>query len=152
MTHYACYETPLGLIRIGYRDKKILSLSRVAAPGAPNFPSPVSDLAAAELAEYFEGKRKIFDLPLEPMGTPFQMAVWDALRQIPYGETRSYGDIAIAIGKPKAARAVGMACNRNPIWVIIPCHRVIGSNRNLTGYAGGLDMKQALLELEQRNK
>lgn len=86
---------------------------------------------------------------MKPAGTPFQLAVWNQLLQIPYGETRTYGQIAAAIGKPGAARAVGMACNRNPLWIAIPCHRVVGSNHALTGYAGGLDMKQALLTLEQ---
>ena len=111
------------------------------------------DLHAAalkQLQEYAEGRRKVFELPLNPIGTPFQQKVWQALLAIPYGETRTYGQIAQAIGMPKAARAVGGACNRNPIGIIIPCHRVIGSNGKLTGYYGGLEFKELLLEHEKR--
>jgi len=104
---------------------------------------------ATQLQEYFSGIRKDFDLTLAPKGTPFQKLVWRELTNIPYGQTRTFGEIAAAIGKPGAARAVGMACNRNPIWLLIPCHRVVGRNGALTGYAGGLDMKCKLLELEQ---
>jgi methylated-DNA-[protein]-cysteine S-methyltransferase len=104
--------------------------------------------AKKQLEEYFAGKRKDFDLPLQPVGTDFQQAVWMALRQIPYGHTASYADIAQAVGSPKAARATGQANNRNPIAIIVPCHRVIGRNGKLTGYAGGLDKKEFLLALE----
>ena len=92
-----------------------------------------------------------FDLPLAPVGTEFQIRCWEALLQVPYGETRSYGDIARAAGSPKGFRAVGMANNRNPIAIIIPCHRIIGSNGKLVGYGGGLDIKEFLLELERKN-
>lgn len=102
----------------------------------------------AELSEYFAGKRIRFDVPLAPNGTPFQQTVWGALSDIPYGKTCSYGEIAQKIGNPKAARAIGMANNRNPIPIIIPCHRVLGSNGHLTGYAGGLENKCYLLNLE----
>ncbi len=112
-------------------------------------PSPLTKLAATQLREYAEGRRTTFDLPLAPKGTSFQLAVWNALLQIPYGETRTYGDIAAMIGKPKAARAVGMACNRNPLPILIPCHRVVGKDGKLTGYAGGIDLKQQLLHLER---
>lgn len=105
--------------------------------------------AAKQLNEYLAGKRKTFDLPLEPGGTPFQKAVWHALTGIPYGETRTYREIAEIIGNPKACRAVGMANNKNPIAIIIPCHRVIGTGGKLIGYAGGLDIKKKLLELEK---
>ena len=101
-----------------------------------------------ELSEYFAGKRSRFDVPLAPNGTPFQQSVWGALSDIPYGKTCSYGEIAQKIGNPKAARAIGMANNRNPIPIIIPCHRVLGSNGHLTGYAGGLENKSYLLNLE----
>jgi methylated-DNA-[protein]-cysteine S-methyltransferase len=101
-----------------------------------------------QLAEYFDGKRRSFDVSLRPEGTKFQLAVLDALLEIPYGETRSYGQIAERIGNPKAVRAVGSANGSNPIAVIIPCHRVIGSDGNLTGFGGGLDSKRYLLELE----
>jgi len=107
--------------------------------------------ASKQLDEYLEGNRKIFDLPIFAAGTPFQQIVWEALRTIPYGETRSYKDIAVQIGKSKACRAVGMANNRNPISIIIPCHRVIGSKGELVGYGGGLEIKKQLLVLEGKN-
>lgn len=103
-----------------------------------------------QLQEYFSGSRKIFDLPLAPIGTDFQMRCWDALLQIPYGETRSYGDIARSVECPKGFRAVGMANNRNPISIVIPCHRVIGSDGKLVGFGGGLDIKKFLLDMENR--
>lgn len=106
--------------------------------------------AAAELGEYFAGRRRDFSLPLAPRGTEFQQRVWSELQRIPCGETRTYGEIARAIGQPRACRAVGMANNRNPIAILIPCHRVIGRNGSLTGYAAGLTVKQQLLELERR--
>ena len=101
-----------------------------------------------ELTAYFAGKLRTFTVPLGPVGTPFQLSVWEALRQIPYGETRTYGEIAAAIGNPRACRAVGMANNRNPISILIPCHRVIGSGGALVGYGGGLEVKKFLLKLE----
>ena len=101
-----------------------------------------------QLNEYFEGKRKYFTIKLSPKGTDFQKQVWNELLNIPYGKTASYSDIAIAIGNPKAVRAIGNANNKNPIPIIIPCHRIIGKNRKLIGYAGGLDIKKALLNLE----
>lgn len=111
--------------------------------------TPLLKKAAYQLEEYFEGKRTTFDLPQNPSGTPFQKKVWQALREIPYGETRSYGEIAKAVGSPKGARAVGMACNKNPIFIVTPCHRVIGANGALVGFGGGLELKKFLLELEQ---
>lgn len=109
---------------------------------------PVLRAAKKQLDEYFAGRRRRFDLPLAPQGTPFQLAVWQALRDIPYGETRSYGDIARRIGRPKAMRAVGAANGANPISIVVPCHRVIGADGTLTGYGGGLPRKQKLLVLE----
>ena len=106
--------------------------------------------AAAQLEDYLAGKRKIFEVPLAMEGTPFQQAVWKALTTIPYGETRSYKEIAQSIGRPKACRAVGMANNKNPIAIFVPCHRVIGTNGKLVGYAGGLDMKERLLSMEKK--
>lgn len=108
-----------------------------------------SHKAYAQLSEYFAGKRTKFDLKLAPKGTAFQQSVWKELLKIPYGQTRSYKDLAIAIGKPKAARAVGMALNKNPIPLIIPCHRVIGANGSLIGFALGIETKKWLLRLEQ---
>ncbi len=104
--------------------------------------------ARRQLTEYFAGERTSFDLPLRPQGAPFQRRVWDALLQIPYGETASYGELARELGHPTAARAVGAANGRNPIAIVVPCHRVIGADGSLIGYAGGLECKRALLDLE----
>lgn len=107
--------------------------------------------AYEQLQEYLEGKRKEFSLPLQPKGTSFMKKVWQALQTIPYGQTRCYQEIATKIGNPKAARAVGMANNKNPIAIIIPCHRVIGKNGEMVGYAAGLEIKKQLLILENEN-
>ncbi len=111
--------------------------------------NPIIQETIKQLDEYFSEVRKTFDLPLNPIGTQFQKKVWNELLNISYGKVKTYKDIAIAIGNPNAARAVGNANNKNPIAIIIPCHRVIGSNGNLIGYAGGLDIKQQLLWLEK---
>jgi methylated-DNA-[protein]-cysteine S-methyltransferase len=111
--------------------------------------TPLLQKAASQLREYFDGGRTAFDLPLAFHGTDFQVAVWKALQTIPYGQTRSYKDIALLAGSSKAYRAVGMANNRNPIAIIVPCHRVVGSDGSLTGYAGGLSLKERLLALEK---
>lgn len=148
MIRYAFYHTPCGIIKVGHEDNFILSIRRCDQIDAPHDPAPVSDLTNQQLQEYFEGNRHTFDLPLKPVGTAFQLSVWDMLCRIPYGQVRTYGQIATMLGNPKCSRAVGMACNRNPLWIAIPCHRVVGAN-GLTGYAGGLAMKHALLELEQ---
>lgn len=111
--------------------------------------TPMIQTAAYQLTQYFEGERKGFDLPLSLHGTEFQQKVWKELGKIPYGQTCTYKDIAERIGIPKGCRAVGMANNRNPVAIVIPCHRVIGMNGSLTGYAGGLDLKEYLLELEK---
>lgn len=116
------------------------------APDRPDDPLIVE--AARQLDDYFEGRRRAFDLPLDLHGTPFQRAVWHALLAIPPGETCTYGDIARTVGSPSAARAVGAAVGRNPVGIIVPCHRVIGRDGTLTGYAGGLDRKEVLLRLE----
>lgn len=108
--------------------------------------------AAAQLAAYFAGERRCFSLPLAPVGTAFQQAVWKEMARIPYGETRSYGELAAALGRPGAARAVGMACHRNPLAIFLPCHRVVGAGGALTGYAGGLQAKAFLLALEKKRK
>ena len=107
--------------------------------------------AARQLAEYFDGIRRLFDLPLQPEVTPFQAEVLEALLDIPYGETRTYGDIAAQIGRPRATRAVGAANGSNPLPIVVPCHRVIGANGALTGFGGGLATKRYLLELERRH-
>lgn len=123
---------------------------RVPLPDTVLFDAhPVLARAAAQLGEYFAGARTAFDLPLDPVGTAFQKSVWAALRTIPHGETRSYAAIAAQIGRPGAARAVGAANGRNPLSIIAPCHRVIGANGSLTGFAGGLAAKRLLLDLER---
>ncbi len=111
---------------------------------------PILLAAERQLAEYFAGARTEFDLPLQPDGSEFQKKVWQALREIPFGQTRSYLDLAKAVGSSKAARAVGAANGKNPLSIIVPCHRVVGSNGSLTGFAGGLETKAALLALEAR--
>jgi methylated-DNA-[protein]-cysteine S-methyltransferase len=122
-----------------------LSPEQAGEPDPTAFDEPVR-----QLAEYFAGELTEFDLELTLAGTPFQQRVWTALREIPYGETESYGELAQRIGSPTGARAVGLANGRNPISIIVPCHRVIGSSGSLTGYGGGIERKQFLLEFEQR--
>lgn len=147
---YAYYSALDWYLEIEHDFHTVTGIKLVSAPDFKHTPSPVSDLAARQLLEYFEGSRITFDFPITLRGTPFQLTVWKELCSIPYGETRTYKQIAAAIGNPKAVRAVGMACSRNPIWIAVPCHRVIGSNQKLTGYAGGLDTKQFLLNLERQ--
>ena len=147
-------DSPVGKLWLEAEGDALTGLyfSEERCSGGEAGESDVLDRAEAQLAEYFAGARRSFDLPLKPQGTPFQLADWKALEQIPYGETVSYGDIARAIGRPKACRAVGMANHANPISIIAPCHRVVGSNGRLTGYGGGLAVKQWLLEHEQKWK
>lgn len=142
-------ETPIGPLTLE-ADENAVTAIRFSAGGAQDA-SPLLDAAEAQLREYFAGARRTFDLPLAPHGTAFQQRVWTASRTIPYGETRTYGELAAAIDSPNASRAVGMANHRNPIPIIIPCHRVIGANGTLTGYAGGLEIKRRLLALEGIN-
>ncbi len=151
---YAIYDTPFGTVKIGYTDKFIIYLDLETNENTNNrgTTSKLSDLAYSQLTEYFKGQRKVFDFPYKMQGTDFQKKVWTALCDIPYGETRSYKDIAIVVGNPKASRAVGMANNRNHLIFVVPCHRVIGTNGLLVGYAGGLEMKTTLLELEKKYK
>lgn len=144
-------DSPLGPLTLAGTEDALTEIAFGDAREEKDSASPVLELAARELAEYFEGKRKEFTVPLAPEGTAFQRRVWDALREVPYGETESYKDIAVRIGKPGAAIAVGQANSRNPIPIIIPCHRIIGANGKLVGYTGGLHIKIALLELEKKN-
>ena len=148
---YNKYESPFGSIIIESDGSAITSIKTVSTivPSGKNKANALIDKAIRQLEEYFTGKRERFDLPLNPYGTDFQRSVWKALQEIPYGETRSYKQIAQAVNNPDACRAVGLANNKNPIWIMIPCHRVIGSNGSLTGYGGGLDMKKRLLDLEK---
>ena len=145
------HNTPMGLLRLCANDSGVCGVYFVKHPAQAPEP-PDNDLlrrTARELDEYFAGQRRTFDLPLSPHGTAFQMRVWAALRQIPYGETRSYAQVAAMAGNPKACRAVGMANHRNPISILIPCHRVINADGGLGGYGGGLDNKRFLLQLEK---
>ncbi len=154
-THFAITDSPIGELLVLGDEEKVHGLL-MNGDGAFDQRKLVltqeQDVFADtidQLDEYFAGERDSFDLRLEPNGTEFQRAVWNALGQIPYGETRSYGQIAAQVGRPKAARAVGMANNRNPIAVIVPCHRVVGSGGALVGYAGGLERKIWLLDHER---
>lgn len=145
------YHSPVGGIELDYEDGAVTVLKNAAPDVRAGAPNELTELVFRQLDEYFAGMRKAFDFPYRLQGTPFQEAVWAALRDIPYGETRSYKDIAEAIGHPKAFRAVGMANHANPIFIAVPCHRVIGASGSLVGYGGGLEMKKALLELEKAN-
>lgn len=148
---YIIYESNVGNLEIKYRDNKIIYIQKTSA-AKTNDNKEFSRKIITQLDEYFCGKRKEFDIDIELEGTDFQKKVWKALQTIPYGQTRTYKEIAIQVGNEKASRAVGMANNKNSISIIVPCHRVIGSNGKLVGYAGGLDMKSYLLELEKNNK
>lgn len=147
------YDTKIGKISITEDMDELTGLSFFADIPEGSKIKETSLLAEAirQLTEYLNGKRTVFDLPLNPKGTPFQRKVWQVLTTIPYGETFSYKQVAEAIGNAKACRAVGMANNKNPLPVFIPCHRVIGSNGKLVGYGGCLDRKIFLLELEKNN-
>ncbi len=146
---YAYYDSPLGRLRIGYAGERLYALERVEAGEDVGCRSGFSDRVIAQIREYLRGERREFALDCHLEGTDFQRRVWAELIRIPYGETRTYGQIARAIGQPGSARAVGGANNKNPIPIVIPCHRVVGADGGLVGYAGGLDMKLALLDLEQ---
>ncbi len=152
---YYCYlDSPIGELLLAGEEG---ALSMIGFPKGSMRREPEADWifnekplaeACRQLTEYFAGQRKVFDLPLKLSGTEFQVSVLDALQEIPYGQTTSYGEIARRIGRPKAVRAVGAANGRNPIPIVVPCHRVIGSTGDLTGFGGGLDTKEALLRLE----
>lgn len=155
-TYYTYVDTPVGkLMLAGCRDHGLRHIAFQCGKGTlapkPEWKQSATPFRAVErqLREYFQGKRTAFDLRLHPKGTPFQTAVWRALTKIPYGQTRSYGDIAKAVGHPTAVRAVGLANGRNPLPIVVPCHRVIGASGKLVGYGGGLPVKQALLDRER---
>ena len=151
--YFYTYQTEIGELLIAEMNGNItdvISCKDLYRPfSGINQETPLLQKAAFQMREYLRGERKNFNLPLAPEGTSFQRQVWKALQDIPYGETRSYKDIAVVIGKPKAMRAVGMANHHNPISFIIPCHRVIGANGSLVGYGGGLELKKKLLDLEK---
>ena len=143
-------ESPIGPLTLTEEDGALIRLDF----GKQGQAWPETTLLAEakkQLEQYFSGTLRSFTLPLRPEGTPFQQKVWAALLQIPWGETRTYGQVAAMIGQPKACRAVGMANHRNPLSILVPCHRVVGADGSLTGYGGGLEAKQFLLELEKRH-
>lgn len=153
---YRFCESPVGRLKLVASEVGLVAvLWENDPPGRVRFEGlleagqwPLLDVAARELEEYFAGRRREFSVPLDMRGTEFQKNVWEALRRIPFGETRTYGELAAQLGRPSATRAVGAANGRNPISIIVPCHRVIGHSGKLTGFAGGLDVKARLLELE----
>lgn len=149
MDHYAIYPFPFDQLKIGYRDNAVTFLMRTSEPARSEGRTALTDMVFQQIMEYWNGQRRTFDFPYILDGTEFQQKVWQALRAIPYGETRTYGEIAAEIGHPKACRAVGMANHKNPILIAVPCHRVIGANGKLVGYGSGLDMKEALLQREK---
>lgn len=153
MINYFCYDTEIGRIKISEKDEKIIGLvfSDYKKEDEIEKETELIKKAYTQLEEYLSGKRTEFDIEIEMIGTEFQKKVWKELLNIPYGETRSYKDIAIVIGNEKACRTVGNANNKNPIAIIVPCHRVVGSNGSMTGYAGGLDIKEKLLKIEKYN-
>lgn len=145
------YETAMGRVGIAAEDDAITNVffgNTVTPKEYETVSTPLLERAAAQLTEYLAGQRRDFDLPLAPVGTAFEQEVWQALCRIPYGETKTYGEVAAELERPKACRAVGRANGLNPISIFIPCHRVIGAGGRLTGYAGGLEMKERLLRLE----
>jgi methylated-DNA-[protein]-cysteine S-methyltransferase len=144
----AAVETPIGTLWLSATRDGLaeVAFAERAAPGAPR---ELLAEAAGQLRAYFAGELERFDLPLAPHGTPFQRGVWDAVSAIPYGSTASYSEIAAAVGRPRACRAVGAANGRNPLAIVVPCHRVVGAAGALTGYGGGLERKRALLDLER---
>lgn len=149
---FAIYKFPYGFIKIGYQDETLKLLKKTDKTSDYGKKTDFTDLVYKKIMEYLHGERTTFDIPYELEGTDFQKKVWKELTRIPYGQTRTYKDMASAIGNKNASRAVGMANNKNPLMIVVPCHRVIGTNGKLVGYAGGLDMKKELLDLEQRVK
>lgn len=157
MQGFATYTSQYGPLRLDWLDDAIVGLRIVTQAdheqdGAGEA-TPLTDDAFDQLQRYFAGALRRFTVPIAfTFGTPFQRAVWQALREIPYGETRTYGQIAQAVGRPKAVRAVGSANNRNPLPILVPCHRVVGSGGALVGYAYGVEMKRALLQMEMQSQ
>lgn len=156
MEYWNTYETKIGMLIIVENENRISRIETVKTnkeyPKGEKAETTLIKEAYKQISEYLEGKRKEFTLPLLIKETKFQEKVWNALLQIPYGETRTYGEIAKQIGNEKASRAVGGANHNNKVMIVVPCHRVIGNNKKLVGYAGGLEIKEKLLKLEQKNK
>ena len=148
--HIGLYPCPFGFFRIVEEEDAVVAIDVVKERQEEERPSEVTDWAARELHEYLEGERRAFTFPYRLVGTPFRLQVWKELEKVPYGETTTYKRLAEAIGRPGAYHAVGGAVGANPLSICVPCHRDIGTNGSLTGYAWGLPMKEALLELERR--
>ena len=149
MIKNAFYNFEFGILKISYTEKVVVEVKTVEKADGKDEHSELSNTVYEQICDYMAGRRKSFDIPYELNGTEFQKRVWDELSKIPYGETRTYKQIAEAAGNPKSSRAVGAANGKNPIWIVIPCHRVIGADGSLTGYAGGLELKKALLRIEK---
>ena len=149
MEKTAFYKFEFVYLKIKYNEDVVVYLKRVSEIESENQKTEFSDDVFSQIEEYLQGQQKSFDFKYELIGTEFQKKVWNALCDIPYGQTRSYKEIAESVGSSKAYRAVGMANNKNPITIAVPCHRVIGSNGKLVGYAGGMKMKERLLEIER---
>lgn len=150
MNSYTVYPFPFGQLKIEYQEDTVTLLTRTGEPVREEGRNHLTHRVFLQVTQYLEGRRQTFDFPYLLQGTPFQQRVWQALCAIPYGETRTYGEVAAMVGSPKACRAVGMANHHNPILIAVPCHRVIGASGKLVGYGGGLDMKEALLRLEKQ--
>ena len=146
MTH--TFNTPIGAVCLIEEGGSIIRIELTNAAGTSSTPTPLLREAEHQITAFLRGERRQLDFPIRMVGTPFQQRVWRALQQIPYGTTHTYGAIATAIGNSRASRAVGMACNKNPLLLIVPCHRVVGANGKLTGFAYGIEAKRWLLELE----
>ena len=149
---FAVYAFPFGFLKIGYQVEALLLLQKIDESQNVGKKTDFTERVYTEIMEYLKGERTTFDIAYELEGTAFQKKVWQELTKIPYGETRTYKEIAIAIGNPNASRAVGMANNKNPLMIVVPCHRVTGTNGKLVGYGGGIAMKRELLAMEQRVK
>jgi methylated-DNA-[protein]-cysteine S-methyltransferase len=156
MTRYAKFLTPLGAVLTTAEGGFVTSVNFIAAKFAPPLgkdweedpnSSPLKE-CAEQLADYFAGTHQRFDLPVAPRGTPFQKRVWREIERVPFGQTITYSELASRAGAPGSARAAGAATGRNPIWIVVPCHRIVGADGSLTGYAGGLERKRKLLEIE----
>ncbi|HVT11301.1 MAG TPA: methylated-DNA--[protein]-cysteine S-methyltransferase [Fimbriimonadaceae bacterium] len=156
MTYYDTFDSPIGTLLATSDGESLTGIYMENHKGGPKIgpgwrrePDRFADIRR-QLADYFAGRRQVFDLPLALIGTPFQKQVWDELLAIPFGETTTYGTIARKLGEPNASRAVGAAVGKNPISIVVPCHRVLGSSGAITGFAGGLDRKRRLLDLESK--
>lgn len=146
MTH--TFNTPIGAVRLTEEGDSIIRIELTDADASSSAPTTLLRESEHQITAFLRGERRQLDFPIRMVGTPFQQCVWRALQQIPYGATSTYGEIATAIGNPRASRAVGMACNKNPLLLIVPCHRVVGTGGKLVGFAYGTEAKRWLLELE----